>query len=60
MSTFLSGPSKQPDWIEHGWDEEQDAERPPILGVALLVALAMVTAGAVVLGVWLLVTGQVG
>jgi hypothetical protein len=60
MSTLLSGSSKQPDWIEHGWDDDHDPERPPILGVALLVALAMVTAGAVVLGVWLLVTGQVG
>jgi hypothetical protein len=60
MSTLLSGSSKQSEWIEQGWDDDQDAERPPLLGVALLAALAMLTAGAVVLAVWLLATGQVG
>ena len=60
MATLLSGSSKQPEWIEHGWDDEPEGERPPLLGVALLAALAMITAGAVVVAVWLLATGQVG
>jgi hypothetical protein len=60
MSTLLSGSSEQPEWIEHGWDDDQGDERPPILGVALLAALAMVAASIVALAIWLLVTGRVG
>ncbi len=60
MSTpLISGPSEH-DWIERGWDDQQDRGRPPILGVALLAALAAVTAVAVVVAIWLLATGQVG
>jgi hypothetical protein len=58
--TPVSQPSEQPGWIELGWDDEQDSERPPVLGAALLAALALVTCFALTLAIWLLAIGQIG
>jgi hypothetical protein len=59
-NTPVSEPSERPGWIELGWEDEQDSERPPVLGVALLAALAVVTGVALALAIWLLATGQIG
>jgi hypothetical protein len=61
MSTSsVSEPPEQPGWIERGWDDDQHSERPPVLGLALLAALAVVTGVPLALAIWLLATGQVG
>jgi hypothetical protein len=60
MSTSpVSKPPEQPGWIELGWDDEQDSERPPVLGLAVLTALAAITGVALALAIWLLATGQI-
>jgi hypothetical protein len=60
MSTSpVSEPPEQPGWIELGWADEHDAQRPPILGPALLAALAAVTGVALALAIWVLATGQI-
>lgn len=61
MSTSpVSEPPEQPGWIELGWENEQDSERPPVLGAALLAVLTLGTCFALALAIWLLTTGQVG
>ena len=53
----VSEPSEQPGWIELGWEDEADSERPPVLG-AVLPTLAFVDGLA--RAIWLLATGQLG
>jgi hypothetical protein len=59
-NTPVSEPPEQPGWIELGWDDEQDSERPPVLGAALLAALTLGTCFALALAIWFLATGQIG
>jgi hypothetical protein len=59
-NTPISEPSEQSGWLELGWDDEDDSERAPVLGAALLAALALVTCLAIACAIWLLATGQLG
>jgi hypothetical protein len=59
-TTPVPEPSEQPGWIKRGWEDDEDSERAPVLGVAVLVTFILVTCVSVLFAIWLQVIGHGG